>query len=97
FLPAAQDRNPSPLVSPFSTKWSAEPRTQPCGLAHSQNSISLYVSRPSAHVGWTGLFWQFVAAAVPDGRRIEKSKMQSVQNHQRLFWMERAKRKMQEQ
>src|SRR5699024_2896624 len=42
-------------------------------------------------------FWQFVAAAVPDGRRIEKSKMQSVQNHQRLFWMERAKRKMQEQ
>ena len=27
----------------------------------------------------------------------KKSKMQSVQNHQRLFWMERAKRKMQEQ
>src|SRR5699024_8816094 len=25
-------------------------------LAHSQRSISLYVSRPSAHVGWTGLF-----------------------------------------
>ena len=41
FLPAAQDR---------------EPRTRPCGLAHSQRSISLYVSRPSAHVGWTGLF-----------------------------------------
>src|SRR5699024_5366036 len=28
FLPAAQVRNPSPLVSPFSTKWSAEPRTR---------------------------------------------------------------------
>ena len=28
FLPAAQDRNPSPLVSPFSTKLSAEPRTR---------------------------------------------------------------------
>src|SRR5699024_3705361 len=38
------------------TKLSAEPRTRPCGLAHSQRSISLYVSRPSAHVGWTGLF-----------------------------------------
>src|SRR5699024_7295454 len=25
-------------------------------LAHSQRQISLYVSRPSAHVGWTGLF-----------------------------------------
>ena len=58
FLPAAQVRNPSPLVSPFSTKLSAEPRTRPCGLAHSQRSISLYVPRPSAHVGWTGLFRQ---------------------------------------
>src|SRR5699024_11714117 len=28
-------------------------------LAHSQRSIALYVSRPSAHVGWTGLFCLF--------------------------------------
>src|SRR5699024_11223630 len=41
---------------PLGTKLSAEPRTRPCGLAHSQHSISLYVSRPAAHVGWTGLF-----------------------------------------
>ncbi|HIZ58415.1 MAG TPA: hypothetical protein H9725_07535, partial [Candidatus Faecalibacterium gallistercoris] len=43
---------------PLGTKFGAEPRTRPCGLAHSQRQISLYVSRPSAHVGWTGLFWQ---------------------------------------
>src|SRR5699024_3668417 len=37
-------------------------------LAHSQRSISLYVSRPSAHVGWTGLFWQ--AGARRTGSRL---------------------------
>src|SRR5699024_12747125 len=80
---------------PLGTKLSAEPRTRPCGLAHSQRSISLYVSRPSAHVGWTGLVWQFVAAAVPDGGGVEKSKRQGVQNHQRLLWMEREEQKTQ--
>src|SRR5699024_2389919 len=41
------------------TKFAAEPCTRPGGLAHSQRQISLYVSRPSAHVGWTGLFMFF--------------------------------------
>src|SRR5699024_1663727 len=41
---------------PLGTKFAAEPRTRPYGLAHSQRQISLYVSRPAAHVGRTGLF-----------------------------------------
>ena len=56
FLPAYAGQKFLPPGIPLGTKLSAEPRTRPCGLAHSQHSISLYVSRPSAHVGWTGLF-----------------------------------------
>src|SRR5699024_1740201 len=58
FLPAYAGQKFLPPGIPLGTKLSAEPRTRPCGLAHSQRSISLYVSRPSAHVGWTGLFCQ---------------------------------------
>ncbi len=47
---------PQSLISPFWTKCSAEPRTRPCGLAHSLRCISLVVSRPYAHVIRAGLF-----------------------------------------
>ena len=64
FLPAYAGQKFLPPGIPLGTKLSAEPRTRPCGLAHSQRSISLYVSRPSAHVGWTGLFQQPQPGAV---------------------------------
>src|SRR5699024_687657 len=49
------------------TKFAAEPCTRPGGLAHSQRQISLYVSRPSAHVGWTGLLLRKNAPASGSG------------------------------
>src|SRR5699024_12200869 len=55
---------------PLGTKLSAEPRTRPWGLAHSQRSISLYVSRPSAHVGWTGLFLTSCGTTKDRGRAV---------------------------
>ena len=48
FLPAYAGQKFLPPGIPLGTKFSAEPRTRPCGLAHSQRQISLYVSRPSA-------------------------------------------------
>ena len=71
FCAQSRDRNSFPLIFPWGqnlalnrTKFGAEPRTRPCGLAHSQRQISLVVSRPSAHVGWTGLFQQPQPGAV---------------------------------
>ena len=58
FLRAYARQKFLPPNIPLGTKFDAEPCTWPCGLAHSQRQISLYVSRPSAHVGWTGLFRQ---------------------------------------
>ena len=64
FLCAVARQKFLPPNIPLGTKFGAEPRTRPCGLAHSQRQISLVVSRPSAHVGWTGLFQQPQPGAV---------------------------------
>src|SRR5699024_6587047 len=56
FCPHARDRNSFPLVSPWGQNLALNRALAARRLAHSQRQISLYVSRPSAHVGWTGLF-----------------------------------------
>ena len=56
FLRAYARQKFFPPNIPLGTKFGAEPRTRPYGLAHSQRQISLYVSRPYAHVIRAGLF-----------------------------------------
>ena len=56
FCPQSRDRNSFPLVSPWGQNLALNRALAATRLAHSQRQISLYVSRPSAHVGWTGLF-----------------------------------------
>ena len=56
FLRAVARQKFLPPNIPLGTKFAAEPCTRPGGLAHSHRQISLVVSRPSAHVGWMGLF-----------------------------------------
>ena len=56
FCPQSRDRNSFPLVSPWGQNLALNRALAAKRLAHSQRKISLYVSRPSAHVGWTGLF-----------------------------------------
>ena len=45
-----------PWYPPFRQNGALRVCEPPCGECAVQRSISLYVSRPSAHVGWTGLF-----------------------------------------
>src|SRR5699024_5903213 len=61
FLRAAARQKFLPPNIPLATKFAAEPRTRPCGLAHSQRQISLYVSRPYAPVVRPGLFHSLTA------------------------------------
>src|SRR5699024_7552272 len=68
FLPACAGQKFLPPNIPLGTKFGTEPRTRPIGLAHSQCQISLYVSRPYAHVVRSGLFWQFTGLAGREGR-----------------------------
>src|SRR5699024_8808155 len=56
FCAQSRGRNSFPLISPFWTKCSTEPRTRPCGLAHSLRCISMYVSHPYAHVVRAGRY-----------------------------------------
>ena len=56
FCPHARDRNSFPLISPWGQNLALNRALAAKRLAHSQRQISLYVSRPFAHVGWTGLF-----------------------------------------
>src|SRR5699024_3685092 len=58
FCPHARDRHSFPLVSPWGQNLALNRALAAKRLAHSQRQISLQVSRPSAHVGWTGLFGQ---------------------------------------
>ena len=56
FLRAVARQKFLPPNIPLGTKFGAESRTRPCGLAHSQRQISLSVSRPYAHVVRSGRF-----------------------------------------
>src|SRR5699024_3727997 len=56
FCAQSRGRNSFPLVSPWGQNLALNRALAAKRLAHSQRQISLYVSRPSAHVGWTGLF-----------------------------------------
>ena len=56
FCAQSRDRNSFPLVSPWGQNLAPNHALAARRLAHSRRQISLYVSRPSAHVGWTGLF-----------------------------------------
>ena len=56
FCAQSRDRNSFPLIFPWGQNGVLNRALGPKGLAHSQRSISLYVSRPYAHVVRAGLF-----------------------------------------
>ena len=56
FCAHTRGRNSFPLISPWGQNLALNRALAAKRLAHSQRQISLSVSRPSAHVGWTGLF-----------------------------------------
>src|SRR5699024_39368 len=56
FCAQPRGRNSFPLISPWGQNLALNRALAAKRLAHSQRQISLYVSRPSAHVGWAGLF-----------------------------------------
>ena len=56
FCAHTRDRNSFPLMFPWGQNLPLNRALAAKRLAHSQRQISLVVSCPSAHVGWTGLF-----------------------------------------
>ncbi len=56
FCPQSRARNPFPLISPWGQNLALNHALAAKRLAHSQRQISLYVSRPYAHVIRAGLF-----------------------------------------